>query len=78
MIQKIIAWASVNLVSILGIVQAVIKFVKEVLTACVNILFPVIPSASFQGVVKAVRGFVEIADGWVEKAKEFLLKVLPK
>lgn len=76
--KKLLSWVSVNLVSVLAIVQVIVKFVKEVLTAIVNILFPIIPSASFKGVVQAVRGIVNKVDEVLEKIKEQLLKVLPK
>ena len=70
---KLLLWLPKNLASILGIIQAVLKLIKEILTAVVNILYPLIPSAKFQKVVDAVRGFVNIADSWAEKLKKLLL-----
>lgn len=77
-IAKLLKWIPLNVVSIIGIVQAVIKFLKEVLTAIVNILFPIIPSAKFQGVVLKVRQIVEVIDSWFEKIKGYLLKLAIK
>jgi hypothetical protein len=73
--MKVLKWIPVNLASILGVVQAFIKFFKEVLTACVNILFPVLPDGVWEQAVLKARAFVEKADGWVQKAKEWLLKI---
>ena len=73
--SKLLIWVSVNGLSILGMVQVVIKFVKELLTLVVNILFPIIPDGKFEQIVLKVRAFVEKADGWVENIKKWLLKV---
>jgi hypothetical protein len=73
--MKLVTWVMLNGVSILGIVQVIIKFVKEVLTLIVNVLFPIIPDGKFESVVLQVRGWVETVDGWVEKGKQALLKV---
>jgi hypothetical protein len=72
---KIITWLAVNGLSILGMVQVVIKFVKELLTLVVNVLFPIIPDGKFEEVVIKVRAFVEKADELVEKIKNWILKV---
>lgn len=53
----------------------VVKFVKEVLTLVIDVLFPIIPSASFKAIVKKVRDIVNVIDGWLEKIQGFLLKV---
>lgn len=73
--MKIVQWIVLHGVSILGIVQVIIKFLKEFLTLVVNILFPIIPDGSFEKIVIKVRAFVEIFDTWVEKIKIALLKV---
>lgn len=73
MIKKLLLWLPKNLASVLGIIQAVLKFVKEILTLIVNVLYPIIPSKKFQGVVDTVRKIVNVADGWIEKLKKLLL-----
>jgi len=72
-ITKIVNWLKLNVVSILGIAQAVVKFMKEILTAVVNLLFPVIPNANFQAIVMAVRDAVNAIDAWIEKIKTWIL-----
>jgi len=72
-ITKIIQWIMVFIAGNLGIVQAAIKFVKEVLTLIVDILFPIIPIAKFQRFIISVRATMETIDGWVEKLKAWLI-----
>ena len=72
-VTKIIQWVMVFVAGNLGIVQAAIKFVKEVLTLIIDILFPIIPIAKFQKIVLAIRSGVEQVDGWVEKIKAWLI-----
>ena len=72
--MKIITWFMLHGASALGFVQVGLKFIKEVLTACVNILYPVIPSDKFKAIVEKVRGFVNMVDDLVEKGKKFLVK----
>lgn len=72
---KLLQWIPLNAVSVLGVAQGVMKVLKEVLTAVVNILFPLIPNAKFQSVIDKVRAFCNVADTWIEKAKAFLLKI---
>lgn len=70
---KIWNWIKLNLVSMLGIVQGVVKVIKELLTAIINILFPLIPNVKFQEIVMAVRGVVNAVDEWIEKIKNLIL-----
>lgn len=72
-VTKIIQWVMVFIAGNLGVVQAAIKFVKELLTLIVDILFPIIPIAKFQKVVLVIRSGVETVDGWVEKLKAWLI-----
>lgn len=65
-----------NVISgLLGIVQAFIKFGKEVCTLAIDILSPVIPSAKFKIIVEKIRNIFNTIDEWVEKIKQILLKV---
>jgi hypothetical protein len=72
-VTKIIQWVMVFLAGNLGVIQAGIKFVKELITLIIDILFPIIPIAKFQKVVLAIRAGIETADGWVEKIKAWLI-----
>ena len=74
-IMKIVMVAPKLALSALGIAQVVVKFVKEICTLCVNVLYPVIPSEKFKEVVEKVRAIVDVADKWIEKGKDFLLKI---
>jgi len=76
MIAKIIAWLKVNGASVLGIIQACIKALKEVLTAIVNLISIVLPTIGAQKVVLAIRAFLELVDGWIEKIKVYLIPVI--
>ena len=77
MLKKLLAWIPANLASILGIAQAIVKLVKEILTAIINIALPIIPSDKFKDVVMAVRNTVNKIDDILEKIKSFLLRVTP-
>ena len=72
MLKKLIQWIPTNIMAILGIIQAVIKFVKEVCTLIVDILGPIIPGDSVEGVVTKVRAIFNTIDEWIEKLKDFL------
>jgi len=77
-VTKIISWVKLNLASAIGMVQVVLKFVKEVLTLALNILFPAFPhSESFEATVTKVRDFVNTIDAWFETLKSYLLILQP-
>lgn len=74
-ISRILKWLPLNLISILGIVQAVIKVIKELLTAIVNLIFPFVPdSGKFEKIVIATREAVNKIDEVIQKIKDFLSK----
>jgi hypothetical protein len=62
--------------SFLGVVEVAIKFIKEVLTLVVDILFPVIPIEKFKIIVTLLRAKVDVVYNWVTKIKEQLLKYI--
>ena len=75
LIAKLISWIPKNLAGILGIIQAVIKFGKEVATLALDIVAPLIPGDKDEKVIETIRDIFNTADGWVEKIKSFLLQV---
>jgi hypothetical protein len=75
LIIKIIAWIKANGASIIGCLQALIKAVKELLTAVLNLLSIFFPAAAIQRVIEAVRDFLNKIDGWLELAKPYLLNL---
>jgi archaellum component FlaC len=70
---KIWTWILANGASVLGIIQAVIKAVKEILTAVVNLLSIFIPSDKIEKIVMTVRNILNKIDEWIEIIKEKLL-----
>ena len=70
---KIISWILLNGASILGMIQAVIKAVKEILTAVVNLLSIFIPSDKIEGIVMTIRNILNKIDEWIEVIKDKLL-----
>ena len=73
-VKKVLDWLTTDFAGVLGIIQAVIKVGKEITTACVNILCPVLGD-NFDKVVYKIRDVFNKADEVVEKVKSFLLKV---
>ncbi|MEM3036134.1 MAG: hypothetical protein QXS18_04940 [Thermoplasmata archaeon] len=73
---KIVQWLSVNIASIFGITQAVLKFLKEIITAILNLLSILMPSSKFIDAVRKAREIVNIIDSWIEKIKGFFLKTI--
>lgn len=71
---KIALWIAVNGATVFGIIQAIIKLLKEICTGIINILFPFFPDGGkFERTVIKVRDWFNAADLWVEKIKEILL-----
>lgn len=75
MFAKLLSWIPVNIAGLLGIVQGVLKCIKEILTVVINILLPIIPGDKFDDVVLKVRDIVNKIDEAVEKVKSFFLKI---
>ena len=74
--KKIWIWIKANGASILGIIQAAIKALKEVLTAIVNLLSIFFPVIGSQQVVIKIRDFLNMVDEWIEKLKPYLIPVI--
>jgi hypothetical protein len=76
LIMRIIGTLPLTIGSIMGIAQVAIKFIKEVLTLCVNLLFPLFPDGgAFENTVLKIRNIINKADLFVEKIKQMLLKI---
>jgi hypothetical protein len=74
-LMKVLSFIPNGLSGLLGIVQAFVKFGKEVCTLAIDILSPVIPSEKFKAIIEKVRGFFNAIDSWIEKFKQILLRV---
>lgn len=70
---KIWTWIKANLASVLGAIQALIKAIKEVLTAIVNLISIIMPASSAEKIVLKIRAILEAIDGWIEKIKAYLI-----
>lgn len=70
---KIYTWIKANLASILGIAQAAIKGLKEVLTAIVNLISIFIPAFAAQSIVLKIRLILNAIDEFIEKYKDNLI-----
>jgi len=74
--NKILTWIKANLASLVGIIQAAIKALKEVLTAIINLLSIFIPAIAAQKIVLKIREILEAFDNWIEKIKPYLILVV--
>lgn len=71
---KLLQWLPTVLAGVLGVLQVVVKFIKEVLTLAVDILFPIIPNDKVKAIVLKIREIVNKADEWIQKGKDVILK----
>ena len=72
--SKVIAWVLANGATVLGLVQAIIKALKELATGIVNLLSLVIPNSKVPEIVEKVRGVFNTIDEVIEKIKGYLIK----
>lgn len=70
---KILTWISMNLASILAAIQIVIKILKELLTAIVNLVSIAFPVVASEKVVLKIRAVLNTADDWITKIKDALI-----
>lgn len=67
---KVITWLLANIATIFGLVQAIIKALKEILTGVINLISIVLPATKAQDIVLALRDALNAIDGFVESIKE--------
>lgn len=70
---KIISWVMLNGASLLGILQAVIKAIKELVTGIVNLLSLFMTDEAAEASVLTLRSWLNKVDGWIENIKTLLL-----
>lgn len=70
---KILAWLLVNGATVLGLLQAIVKAMKELLTGVINLLSLFIPSVAAQQIVKMVRDALNKVDEVIEMMKGYFL-----
>jgi len=71
---KIFTWIMANGATILGLLQAIIKALKELATGIVNLLSLVMPQANAIKAVEIVREVFNKIDDVIEKLKDYLIK----
>lgn len=71
---KVITWIMANGATLLGLLQAIVKAVKELLTGIVNLISLILPQSTANKAVEAVRGVLNMIDEVIEKIKGYLLK----
>lgn len=72
---KIFTWLRANGASIIGAVQAVLKALKELLTAIVNLISLIMPAAAAQGMINGIRAVINVIDAGLEAIKKWLLRI---
>jgi len=72
---KVITWIMTNGASVIGITQSVVKALKELLTAVINLVSIFIPSFAAQEIVNRVREIINKIDEGLEWVKEKLLGI---
>ena len=71
--SKIIQWIMANWATLLGVLQAIIKAIKELLTGIVNLLSLFMPVAVAENMVKTVRSAMNAIDTVIENLKKCLI-----
>jgi len=72
--MKIISWILLNGATLCGILQAIIKALKELATGIINLFSLVIPDSKIPAIVEKVRDVFNFVDEIIEKGKEYLIK----
>jgi phage-related protein len=62
--------------TILGISETIVKFIKELITLVIDILYPIIPNNKFKVIVTKIREIVESIYTWISTNKEKILNYL--
>lgn len=73
-VDKIFIWLKVNFATILGLGQAGLKAVKEILTGVINLLSIFVPNKTATRVVANIRASVNSVDAIFEEWKKSILK----
>ena len=71
---KIITWVMVNGATLLGVLQAIVKAIKELLTGIVNLLSLFMTVDAAEASVKTVRAAMNWVDDILEKIKSYLVR----
>lgn len=72
-LMKVWTWIKANGASVLGLVQAALKMVKEIVTAILNFVSIAFPVSAFERFILKIRDIVNVIDGWIEKIKAYFI-----
>jgi len=72
-ILKIVSWIRLNLATVCGAVQAILKGIKEILTGAVNLISLFMPQQKADDLVSVVRDVVNVIDDIVGRIKNKIL-----
>lgn len=70
---KVITWVLANGATVLAVLQAILKAIKELVTGVVNLLSLFIPAEAAEASVTFLRGILNKIDEVIEKIKTTLL-----
>jgi len=69
MLGKIGSWLALNGIATLGIIQGILKLLKELLTAILDLVSLFLPQSAIQKIVDKVRGVINAIDRIIETIK---------
>jgi len=72
-LMKLVQFIPKNIGAIVGIVQTVVEFIREVCMLVARILCPIIPGDADEKTVAKIREVAEVILGFLEKLKNWLL-----
>ena len=75
MFKKILAWIPSNVGALVGIVQSIVTFVREVAILFGRLVAPIIPGDIDDVWASRVAGWADKANEALEKVKDFLLNI---
>jgi hypothetical protein len=74
--MKIFTWIKVNIATLVNALQLVVKALKELLTAIVNLISIFLPAAGAEKIVLVIRAGLEWVDAKLEWIKTYF-KLIP-
>ena len=70
---KIFMWLGANIATIIGVLQAIVKLVKEIITGVVNIISLFMTKEQAEATVATLRGIINTVDEVLEWVKSKLI-----
>jgi len=71
---KLITWLLLNGATLIGVLQSIVKAVKELVTGIVNLLSLFMSSEASESMVTKVRWALNTVDAVLENLKSYLIK----